>query len=235
MSFLLGKALLEYLEGPKDREIITLNSFGGEEAVPVSYFFRSYDKMPALEQKALDLARGKVLDIGAGSGSHCLDLLERGLEVTALDAAPDAISCCQKRGIQQVHCGLIQDFEDSTFDTLLLLMNGIGVAGSLSNLEALLRHLKTLMNPGGQILLDSSDICYMFETDSAGKPLLLQEEGYYGDMMFSVYYDGEYETPFPWVYVDYKTLSRIAERVGFVSEKIMDGPHFDYLARLTQE
>ena len=233
MSYLLGKALLHYLERSKDADIITLNSFGDEEIVPVAYFFRSYQDMPELEQRALDLARGSILDIGAGAGSHCLYLLEKGLAVTALDPSADAIACCQKRGIQHTYCGTIQNFTGEKFDTLLLLMNGIGVAGALAKLDALLLHLKSLLRQGGQILLDSSDIRYMYELDDAANPVYPEDGTYYGDIQFSVYYDGEYEPPFQWVYVDYTALSHAAERAGLKAEKVMDGPHFDFLARLT--
>jgi len=233
MSYLLGKALLQYLEQPKDTEIITINSFGDEEKVPVSYFFRTYDEMPALEQRALDLAQGSVLDVGAGAGSHCLHLMEKGLKVTALDPSPEAIACCQKRGIKHTFCGRVQEFKNGSYDTLLLLMNGIGVAGTLAQLDDLLLHLKTLIHPQGQILLDSSDIRYMYDKDITGKSILPKNHDYYGDILFSVYYEGEFEPPFSWVYVDYEALAEAAERSGIVAEKIVDGPHFDYLARLT--
>ena len=234
MSGLLGKALLQFQETSKEKDIITLNSFGDEEAVPVSYFFRSYLDMPELEQRALDLARGTVLDIGAGAGSHCLYLMDQGHDVLALDPSAEAIACCTHRGIPQVHCGRIQDFTGTTFDTLFMLMNGVGLAGSLAELDDLLIHLKTLLNPRGQILLDSSDIRYMYKLDNAGNPIY-PEEGYYGEILFAIYYEGEYETPFPWLYVDYETLSDKAKSNGFKSEKIMDGPHFDYLTRLSVE
>ena len=233
MSRLLGQAILQFQEESKERDIITLNSFGEEEAVPISYFFRAYSEMPELEQRALDLASGTVLDIGAGAGSHCLHLLKQRLEVTALDPSPEAIACCKRRGIQHTHCCTIQEFTGQSFDTLLMLMNGVGVAGTLSKLEGLLHHLKSLLLPGGQILLDSSDIRYMYDTDDSGNMIIDSDVDYYGDILFSVYYEGEYETPFPWVYVDYDALERAAKSVSLKAEKVMDGPHFDYLARLT--
>lgn len=235
MSRLLGKALLDYVEGGKDTDIIILNSLGEEDAVPASYFFRPYDRMPAIEQKALDLARGTVLDIGAGAGSHCLYLEKKGHKTLALDSSPEAIVCCTKRGLSHCICSTIQAFHKGTYDTLLMLMNGLGVAGSLSQLDELLLHLTSLMNEKGQILLDSSDIRYMYETTGAGNPIRPEAAGYYGDILFSVYYDGEYEPPFPWVYVDFESLSKTAQRVGLKAEKVMDGPHFDYLARLTRD
>lgn len=235
MSNLLGKALLDYIESGEDSDIIILNSLGEEDTVPVSYFFRPYAKMPAIEQKALDLARGTVLDIGAGAGSHSLYLGQKGHETLALDSSPDAVTCCAKRGLDNCVCSSIQEFNSGTYDTLLMLMNGVGVAGSFIQLEKLLLHLSSLMNTNGQILLDSSDIRYMFETDEARKPLRPDAAGYYGDILFSVYYKGEFEPPFPWVYVDFESLSQAAKHAGLKAEKVMDGPHFDYLARLTRD
>ena len=233
MSFLLGEAILHYLKRSKEAEIISFTSLGEEDVLPVSYLFRDLEAMPEIETRALDMAKGSILDIGAGSGAHSLVLQDRGFDVTALDSAPGAVKCCQNRGVKKVVHSEILEFKGSSFDTIYLLMNGIGVAGRLSQLDSLLLHLKNLLNARGQILLDSSDIRYMFDCDNNGKPILPNEDGYYGDILFSLYYDGEYEPPFPWVYVDYDTLATVARRCGLVAEKVLDGPHFDYLARLT--
>ena len=233
MSFLIGKVLLHYLKRPKDADIITFTSLGEKDVLPVSYLFRDLEAMPELEIKALDLAKGSILDVGAGAGSHSLILQDRGFDVTALDRSPEAVVCCQKRGVQKaVHSELL-DYNGSNFDTILLLMNGIGIAGSLSQLEPHLLHLKKLLKPGGQILLDSSDIRYMFDCDKNGEFIDPKISGYYGDVHFALYFEGEYEPSFPWLYVDYKTLEGVADRCGLRTEKVLDGPHFDYLARLT--
>ncbi|MBT8235997.1 MAG: class I SAM-dependent methyltransferase, partial [Bacteroidia bacterium] len=166
------------------------------------------------------------------SGTHSLILQERGLDVTALDKSPGAVTCCQKQGIRKVVQSEVLEYTGSSFDTILLLMNGIGIAGNLNQLNTYLFHLKELLKPGGQILLDSSDIRYMFDQDKLGGPVL-PKGGYYGDILFALYYEGEYEPSFPWVYVDFNTLEEIAHQCGFIAEKVLDGPHFDYLARLT--
>jgi SAM-dependent methyltransferase len=233
MSVLLGKALLHYLKRPKDADIITFTTLGEEDVTPVAYFFRDFETMPEIEQRALEMARGSILDVGAGSGAHSLILQERGFNVTALDSAPGAVACCRSRGVKKVIHAEIRGYQEASFDTIYMLMNGIGVAGSLKQLNTLLLHLKKILKPGGQILLDSSDIRYMFDLDKNGSPIRSNEEGYYGDILFSLYYDGEYEPPFPWVYVDYISLAAVASSCGLKAEKILDGPHFDYLARLT--
>ncbi|NND15954.1 MAG: class I SAM-dependent methyltransferase [Eudoraea sp.] len=234
MSSLLGKAILHYLERSEDADIITFTSLGEEDILPVSYLFRGIDTMPEIEVRALEMAKGSILDVGAGSGAHSLVLQERGFDVTALDNASGAVECCRSRGIEKVIEVEIQQYQGSTFDTIYMLMNGVGVAGSLQQLDSLLLHLKKLLNVGGQILLDSSDIRYMFDHDENGKPDYPKNTGYYGDILFALYYEGEYEPPFPWVYVDYNSLADVAINCGLTAEKVMDGPHFDYLARLTR-
>ncbi|MDH3699040.1 MAG: methyltransferase domain-containing protein [Flavobacteriaceae bacterium] len=234
MSVLLGKALLHYLKQPKDADIISFTSLGEEDVTPLAYFFRDFETMPEIEQRALDMAIGSILDVGAGSGAHSLILQERGFDVTALDSAPGAVACCRKRGVKKVVHAEIREYQEASFDTVYMLMNGIGVAGSLRQLDSLLLHLKKIVKPGGQIILDSSDIRYMFDLDQNGSPIRSNEEGYYGDILFSLYYDGEYEPPFPWVYVDYQSLAKVAVNCGLTPEKVIDGPHFDYLARLTR-
>jgi len=233
MSILLGKAIINYLERSKDADIITFSSLGEKDVLPVSYLFRGIDSMPGLEIKALNLAKGSILDVGAGAGAHSLILQERGLDVTAMDRSPGAVACCRKRGIQNVVQSELLEYEGSTFDTILMLMNGIGIAGSLSNLKPYLLHLNRLLNSEGQILLDSSDIRFMFDLNKKGEPILPKKEGYYGDVLFALYYEGEYEPSFPWVYVDFNTLEGVADSCGLRAEKVLDGPHFDYLARLT--
>ncbi len=47
-----------------------LESLTEEDPIHLSYFFRFFDKIPKLEQKALKLSKGKFLDVGFGAGSH---------------------------------------------------------------------------------------------------------------------------------------------------------------------
>ena len=118
------------------------------------------------------------------------------------------------------------------FDTILLLMNGTGIFGTLAETSKYLHKLKSLLNPNGQILIDSSDIIYMFDEDTDGS-YLVPADGYYGELTFTISYKNETEESFPWLYLDYNTLQNAAQSNGFECELIIDGEHFDYLARLT--
>ncbi|WP_088341593.1 class I SAM-dependent methyltransferase [Robiginitalea sediminis] len=229
---LLGKALTDYLDGRQDATLLSHSSFGDTDAVPAAYFFRGFDQMPVLEQKALRLAKGRVLDIGCGAGSHCLWLQEKGLPCTGLDISSGALEVARKRGVKNLHLGPIQNFEVGKFDTLLLLMNGIGLAGRLKALPALLAHLTGLLAPEGQILLDSSDIIYMYEEDSDGGVWIPGDLDYYGEVRYRWEYQGHKGSEFPWLFADFQSLSEAAVSVGLEAELLAEGPHYDYLARL---
>lgn len=189
--------------------------------------------MPPLEQQALQLARGRVLDVGCGAGVHGLYLQnERGLEVHSIDLSPKAIEVCHLRGLRNAE---VQDVWQAKgqYDTILLLMNGAGMCGRLKQMGAFYTHLKTLLAEGGQILTDSSDLLYMFDQHPDGSYEVPLYFDYYGEVDYIVRYKGQEEAPFPWLYVDYNTLQNVAYAVGLDCELLAEGEHFDYLARLS--
>ena len=233
MKDLFGKAILDYQTNNLPEDIITETSISEADEMPLSYLFRTYDEMPKLEQKALELAKGKVLDIGCGAGSHSLVLQnDRNLEVTAIDISENAVKACQLRGLKNV---IVQDILDLDvtikFDTILLLMNGTGIFETLKETGNYLQKLKSLLNENGQILIDSSDLIYMYDQDEDGT-YSIPAEGYYGELTFTVQYKGEIENAFPWLYLDYNTLQNAAIANGLKCELILEGEHFDYLAKL---
>ncbi len=234
MKDLFGKAILDYQTNNSPEDLITSTSISDEDEMSVAYLFRSHAEMPNIEQNALALAQGKVLDIGCGAGSHSLYLQnELKLNVTAIDISAAAIATCKLRGLKDAR---VQDFmtlESEKFDTILLLMNGTGICGKLKNLPQFLSKLKDLLNPGGQILIDSSDIIYMFDEDEDGGKWIPSENDYYGELIFNISYKGEQDTPIDWLYLDYNTLQNAAFGYGLKPELILEGAHYDYLAKLT--
>ncbi|MFD2600554.1 class I SAM-dependent methyltransferase [Flavobacterium suzhouense] len=233
MKDLFGKAILDYQTGNSPEDIITETSISEEDEMSVAYLFRGYKEMPKIEQKALQLAKGKVLDIGCGAGSHSIYLQnEKKLNVTSIDISPNAIKACRLRGLNNARVENMLKIEDEKFDTILLLMNGTGIFEKLSKISAYLQKLKSLLTDGGQILIDSSDIIYMFDEDEDGGKWI-PSESYYGELTFTLTYKNEKEDTFPWLYVDYNTLQNAAHANGLNCELILEGEHYDYLAKIT--
>lgn len=234
MKDLFGKAILDYQTNNSPEDILTETSISEADEMSVAYLFRNYNEMPKLEQKALQLAKGKVLDVGCGAGSHALELQnERKLEVTAIDISENAVKACQLRGIKNVKVAHLLDLDiENKYDTILLLMNGTGIFGTLNETAKYLLKLKSLLHEDGQILIDSSDLIYMFDQDEDGA-YSIPADGYYGELTFTVQYKGETEETFPWLYIDYNTLQNAAIANGLQCELVAEGEHFDYLAKLS--
>ena len=232
MKDLFGTAILDYQTNNSPEAIITETTISDADAMEVSYLFRTFKDMPILEQKALLHAKGKILDVGCGAGSHSLYLQEKGLEVTAIDISENAIKACGLRGLKNARVQNILDLDEKEkFDTILLLMNGTGIFGTLAKTSKYLQKLKSLLSPNGQILIDSSDIIYMFDEEEDSSKWI-PADGYYGELIFTISYKNQKEVPIPWLYLDYTTLQNAAHANGLECEIIVKGEHFDYLARL---
>ncbi|WP_290696459.1 methyltransferase domain-containing protein [Lacinutrix sp.] len=230
MKDIFGKALLDFYNGNTSEDIITCTNISGDDVLPLSYLFRSYTYMPKLEQKALEMAKGNLLDVGCGAGSHSLYLQEKGFNIKAIDSSKGAIETCKKRGVLNTELLPLLE-EKETFDTILLLMNGTGIFQTLKDVPKYLTHLKSLLNKNGQILIDSSDIKYMYEEKDGGFWQDLNST-YYGELDYFLSYKGENELPMKWLYLDFKTLQIACTSIGLQCEEIMKGEHFDYLARI---
>lgn len=228
---IIGNALLDYLHGNYTEDILTETNISEEDELPLPYLFRSYEEMPPIEQMALSLAKGKVLDVGCGAGSHALYLQEKGLDVTAIDVSPGAIEVCKLRGVRYANVADILDVSEK-YDTILLLMNGTGIFQNLATAPKYLTHLMSLLNPEGQILIDSSDLIYMFDEDDDGGVWVTGDREYYGELTFTMRYKGEITEAFDWLYLHFELLKELSLEAGLQCELVQDGEHYDYLAKL---
>lgn len=228
----LGEALKDYHFNSKAEDIIVFSDISEEDVIPTNYLFRSFSDMPKIEQKALELCKGKVLDVGGASGSHSLCLQEKGLEVKSIDISESAIEVMKARGVEKVEHINFFDMKDEKFDTILLLMNGIGIAETLEKLPTFLNHCKSLLNLKGQVLLDSSDIAYMFEEEDGSKWVDVNKS-YYGEVVYQMQYKNTITDHFNWLFVDFNTLKETAKLLGLKTEKVVKGNHFDFLVRLS--
>ena len=228
----MGRAIADYFKTQKASKLRVFSPMFEEDEIPLTTLFRNYESMPEIERKALDLTKGRVLDVGAGAGCHSLVLQEKGMDVTAIDISPLSVETMKKRGVKKV---LEQDFFtlEGQYDTILMLMNGIGIVGTLERLPEFFKQLDKILAPGGQVLCDSSDISYVFE-DEEGMIDIPNEMNYYGEHSFRMQYKDTIDEPFNWLYIDADTLREKAGRCGYAVEVVAEGEHYDYLARITK-
>ena len=229
----MGTAIADYHRRGRAGTLRVFSSQFDEDEIPVEQLFRSYQEMPAIEQQALTLATGRILDVGAGSGCHALVLQEMGKEVTAIDISELSVEVMQERGVKDARATDLYDerFAEQ-FDTILLLMNGSGIIGCIEGMERFFLRMKLLLKPGGCVYMDSSDLKYLFEEED-GSFLIDIADDYYGLVDFRMQYKQVKGDVFDWLYIDFDTLAYYAEQYGFSAEMVCQGEHYDYLAKLS--
>jgi SAM-dependent methyltransferase len=227
-------AMRAYHRGRRDATIVVYDDFQ-RDVVPVSYFFRGPDQFPPLERVALDLCRGRVLDVGAGAGCHSLALQDRGLEVTAIDVLPGLVEILRERGVHDARQASWMDVDAGTFDTVFMMMNGLGLAETLEGLRRFLRDARRLLQPGGQILADSTDVRTRMDPEAARNGRLQRPDGrYIGELHFQIEFEGRKGNPFGQLYIDPDTLTRFTQEAGWGCEVVFPPDEYgNYLVRLT--
>lgn len=229
MKDIIGKALLDYFFENYTEDIITETNISEDDELPLPYLFRNFKEMPKVEQDALKLAKGKILDVGCGAGIHSLYLQNKGFDIMSIDISKGAVEVCKLQGLKNVKNLDVLQVNQKKFDTILLLMNGTGIFQKLEKIPEYLQHLKSLLNDSGQILIDSSDLKYMFAEDDEA----MNTEKYYGELEYAIRYKGEQSDLFNWLYLDEDIFKKASISNGFNFEIMARGENFDYLAKLT--
>ncbi len=228
----MGQAISDFHNKRKLAKLLNCTQYTTEDEFPIPYLFRTWNEMPPLEQRALSMATGHILDVGAAAGCHSIYLQGKGQNVTAIDNSQLSVDVMKERGVKQVEAVDFYDYKGQKFDTLLFLMNGIGICGTIDGLPRFFEHCRSLMNKNAQILFDSSDLIYLF-TEEDGSCCIDLNGQYYGEVEFKMRYRRIKSGTFNWLYVDFDSIKSIAEENGFNCELIQEGEHFDYLARMS--
>jgi SAM-dependent methyltransferase len=229
MQDILGNAIADFHYNRSPGKLWVHDDHGPKVEMPVITYFRTKGNLPLLEEIALAECRGKVLDVGAGAGCHTLILQDKELDVTALEISPQAVAVMNDRGVKNIINQDVFAYDADRFDTLLLLMNGIGLAGTLDGLKALLARFRQLLRPGGQLLFDSSDVAYLYEE---GLP---QKGPYYGEITCCYEYKRKKTDWFTWLYIDPTTLQQLASETGWDYTLLFEDGDDQYLVRLTPQ
>lgn len=229
----IGQAILDYARKDFTIDHITVEAdLCDDDVIPIPYLFRTFEEMPLIEQTALQLCKGHVLDVGAGSGCHGLWLKEHGFQVTALEQSAGASQHLRSLGLEVIEKDL-WEYKEGSFDTILVLMNGVGLAGTLSRLTPFLNHLQQLLHPDGKILLDSSDIRYLYQEEDGSYWVDLNAH-YFGEMQFKMTYKNHQTDWFQWVYVDPEKFEQHALEAG-LDFNIVQTDDDAFLVELTKQ
>ena len=225
----LGAMLLDYLAGDKGAYVTVTSTTLEMWKMTGEVMFRTFSRMNRLEKKALTISCGSILDVGAGSGCHSLCLQKRGLRVDSLDISPGCVRVMEERGVRTPVHGNLFTLSNVTYDTVLMLMNGMGLCGSIDGIILFFQFIPGILSPGGQVIVDSTDLASLYDLEKIAPPA----DRYYGETRFRMSYQSVTGDPFDWLYIDFDTLRQCAAFHGFKCEKIMSDASHRYLARLS--
>jgi 2-polyprenyl-3-methyl-5-hydroxy-6-metoxy-1,4-benzoquinol methylase len=228
-------ALIDYLKGNKEAVITVCRDDGFKSELPASVFLRPPEEFSEIEKKALELCRGAILDVGGGGGSISLYLQSKRARIKAIDICPELVGIMRWRGVENVEQADIFKLENTQFDTILLMGNGIGMVETLEGLETFLREMPAHLKPNGQLIFDSLDVRktdmrqhlkYQKANKKAGR--------YFGEIRMHFRY-GDTESPFfSWLHVDAETLQEYAIKTGWDCKIIFAQDDGEYLAQLVR-
>lgn len=230
----MGRAIYEYHKFGKAEDVVVHSSMFDDDVIPVETLFRDFEDMPEIEKVALNTATGYILDVGAGSGCHSMALRKMGKNAVSVDISPLSVEVMKERGLDARLVNFYDSSFTETFDTVLMLMNGTGIIGNLDNIGTFFTRIRRLLRPGGCLLIDSSDLRYLFEEEDGSLMIDLADD-YYGQVDFQMQYKDIQGDTFDWLYLDFNTLAYYAEENGFKAELLAEGEYYDYLAKLTLE
>lgn len=229
----MGAAIHDFYHTGRAARLRVFSSQFDEDEIPVEDLFRDFDRMPYLEKVALEMSSGSILDVGAGSGCHTIALGQMGKSATAIDISPLSVEVMRSRGVNAALVNFWDEAFTGQYDTILMLMNGSGIIGRIENMPRFFDRIKQLLAPGGCVLMDSSDLRYLYEEEDGSFAINLADD-YYGELDYRMQYKNIKGGTFDWLYVDFQTLSYYAEQAGFKAEMVAEGEHYDYLARLSR-
>lgn len=224
---ILGSAMQSYFLRNDDTPVRVFINKNEEPEMFPSIFFRPYKNMLKYERIALKESRGKVLDLGCGAGCHALYLQGKGCDVTAVEISKKSVKVAQKRGVVNLINEDWRNLSLKNFDTVLVLMNGMGLAESPAELKMMFRKLKSFLRKSGCVLIDSTDVTYA----KADWPMLDTE--YFGKVQFELKYKGKTQC-FPWLFVDFDTAVQTAKSVKLNVEVLERARNGHFLLKLSK-
>lgn len=215
-----GMAMLDYMTGSQDVAVIIHrdDGFAYPPVIAARWFYEN--GFPILDTKALDLCRGRVLNVGAASGAHSIFLESKGLEVVSIDASPCAIEVMRRKGVRQPRLGDIHNLAADPFDTILLLC-GIGVVGTLEGLTRFFAVAREHLKNDGVIITDCTHPrADTLEASQKYCDYQVAQGRYEGERTIRFEYGGSFGPWFNWLAIAPEVLGDCARTANFSFEVI---------------
>ncbi|MCT4666077.1 MAG: class I SAM-dependent methyltransferase [Flavobacteriales bacterium] len=222
----MGLAILEYAQSDVPTQVRVLSPEFDEDEIPLTYLFRTYADFPPNEKNALNIAKGKILDIGAGAGIHSRFLKNQGKEIRAIDISPYSVEYLLSQNISAELVSIFDYQPQESFDTILLLMNGLGIAEKREKLPEFLQKLKSLLSQNGQILIESCSLSYLFDNPE-------EAQSHSGEILYQMKYKNIEGLYFYWLYLSFEDLEKEVVKENLKIEKIFQQKNGQYLAKIT--
>ncbi len=226
-DFYLGEPVLEIIERDDDDISASQNT---------AAYFAPHTEWPSDMQEAIQLAQGRVLDVGCGPGRVALYCQEQGLEAVALDISPLAIKTARLRGVKDARVLSITQASRKglgIFETIVMFGNNFGLFANPQRAKWLLRRFYGMTTANGRILAQSRDI---YQTDKPENLAFHERNRKLGRMAGQIRLRVRYKTIIgPWFYylmVSPNEMAEIAAGTGWQISKIILGEGERYTAVL---
>lgn len=188
------------------------------DSIPGSSYLAKFEAWPQIERRAMELVRGRVIDLGCGAGRVALYLQRKGYDVLGFDISPLALRVCKERGLRKTRRGSIHDprFARNSFDTAIMFGNNFSLLGTPTRATKVLSRLHRILSKGGLILAETLDpydtkeqahLAYHKMNEKKGQPA--------GQVRMRVRYK-QYATPwFYWLLLSRDEMRALGRRAGF--------------------
>jgi 2-polyprenyl-3-methyl-5-hydroxy-6-metoxy-1,4-benzoquinol methylase len=232
-----GQGLLKQYKDLSDTvyEIIERDD-GFIEAAEIKRYFTKPNEFSTSEKKILNMAKGRVLDVGCGAGRHAIYLQQKGLDVTGIDNSPGAIKVSKLRGLKKTKLLPIEDvdkFNENSFDTVIMMGNNFGLFGTPTKAKQLLKKFYKVVSPNGQIIAEN------FDPHKTKNPVHLayhkknkQQGKLAGEITMRLRHSINTGGWFQYLFVSIPELKEIVKDTGWKVDKIIKTTDSGYIAIL---
>lgn len=231
-----GELLLSCHLGNDTHEIVERDD-GYIEVGDGNRYFNPTEDWPARLTKAMRHAKGRVLDVGCGAGTHSVYCQEQGCGVLAIDISPAAIEVARRRGVRHGRVMSVSQVDASlgTFDTMLMLGGNFGTLENITRARRLLRRFHKMTAPDARIIAESRDPYQTSEVAHKKYHRRNKQRGRLaGQVRIRIRFK-DLKTPwFDYLFVSMAEMEQILEDTGWYVEEFLESEGAAYIGLLAK-